>query len=178
MTEESTKVPVKFKGLLRWANIPPQKAKKPYQIDPEEPDNCGYSIEVECSDEQFKSLQKAGIPKLTEHREDEKTGVKYIRVKASKIKGDNEFGDPAVIDKYGKPLTQQVGNGSEGVVIAELTPIKGRKGSALRLKLVQVTNLVEYSSDAAEKYKDMLEVEEEPTDEEVEATDAAQKSIF
>ena len=182
MSDNESKVPVTFKGLCRWANVPPQKAKAPYQLNPEEPNNCGYSIEVECSDEQFAALKKAGIPKLTEHREDEKTGLKYIRVKSSKVKGEFEFDDPVVVDKYKRPLTENIGNGSEVIVVAELAPIKGRKGSALRLKLVQVLNLIPYEGDAMSKYGDLLEnneVEaEEKSDEEVEVSDAAKKSIF
>lgn len=85
-----------------------------------------------------------------------------------------------MVDKYERPMTENIGNGSEVVVIAELAPIKGRKGCALRLKLVQVLNLVPYEGDAMSKYADLLESVEEDarTDEEVEVSDAAKKSIF
>lgn len=160
MSEDNKKVPVKFKGELRWASVPPNPPRKPFEVDPKEPNNTFYQVTVECPKDKFKSLQKAGIPQLTKLVEDEETGKTFIRVKATKVKGDITFNDPDVIDRYGKPVTEAIGNGSEGIVIAELAPIKGRKGKALRLVGVQVLNLVPYEGGGLNKYKDMLESEE------------------
>lgn len=165
MSDESKKVAVKFKGELRYANVPPRPAQKPYEIDPTQPNNTSYSVQVECDKAKFKELQKAGIPALTKLVEDEETGKTFIRLRATKVKGDMEFKDPDVFDKHGKPVTQSIGNGSEGIVIAELSPIKGRKGKALRLVGVQVTNLIPYEGGGLSKYKDMLEIEEEEAQE-------------
>ena len=162
MSDESKKVPVKFKGELRYANLPPRPAQKPFEVDPTQPNNSSYSVLVECDKAKFKELQKAGIPALTKLVEDEETGKTFIRIRATKIKGDMEFKDPDVQDKYGKPVTVSIGNGSEGIVIAELAPIKGRKGKALRLIGVQVTNLIPYEGGGLNKYKDLLETEEAP----------------
>lgn len=149
---------VKFKGELRWASVPPNPPRKPYEIDPNQPNNCSYSIEVECSKEKFKELQKAGIPRLTTLREDER-GKTFLRLKASKIKGDLEFKDPFVIDKNGVAVTSKIANGSKGIVIANLAPIKGRSGKALRLVGVQVLDLIPYENTEGNKYKDYLELD-------------------
>jgi hypothetical protein len=143
MTNET----VTFKGKVRWASVPPNPARKPYEIDSSEPDNCSYSIEVECSKEQFKDLQKKGIPRLTSLREDE-DGTTYIRLKSSKIKGKYTFPDPTVIDVNGEKLEKKIANGSEAIVKAELAPIKGRKGVALRLRAVMVTKLIEFANNS------------------------------
>lgn len=171
MSDESKKVPVKFKGELRYANLPPRPAQKPQEVDLKEPNNCSYSVLVECSKEKFKELQKAGIPALTKLNEDEETGKTFIRIRATKIKGDMEFKDPEVKDKYGDPVTVSIANGSEGIVIAELSPIKGRKGKALRLIGVQVTNLIPYEGGGLSKYADLLEIEEKTEQEASDDTD-------
>jgi hypothetical protein len=158
MTE---KVPVKFKGELKYANVPPRPARKPQEVDPKEPDNTSYSVLVECTKEKFKELQKAGIPALTKLHEDEETGKTFIRVKGTKVKGDLVFKDPDVVDKYKRPITESIGNGSQGIVIAELSPIKGRKGKALRLVGVQVLDLIPYEGGGLSRYDDMLETEED-----------------
>ena len=136
---------VTFKGKIRWASVPPNAARKPFEIDANEPDNTSYSIEVECSKAQFDDLLKKGIPRLTTLREGE-DGTTYIRLKSSKVKGKYTFPDPKVVDATGADLGQKIGNGSEGLVTAEVTPIKGRKGVALRLRTVMVTNLVSFDS--------------------------------
>lgn len=134
---------VTFKGKLRWATVPPNVARAPFEIDTNEPDNCSYSIEVECSKGQFDELLKKGIPRLTTLRDSE-DGTTYIRLKASKVKGKYTFPDPVVVDTMGTKLEQKIANGSEGIVIAELSPIKGKKGTALRLKSVMVTKLIAF----------------------------------
>jgi hypothetical protein len=136
---------ITFKGKLRWASVPPNTARKPFEIDDNEPENCSYSIEVECSKAQFDELLKKGIPRLTTLRDSE-DGTTYIRLKSSKIKGKYTFPDPAVIDIKGNKLESKIANGSEGVVLVELAPIKGRKVTALRLKSVMVTNLITFDT--------------------------------
>ncbi len=160
MSEESKKVAVKFKGELKYANLPPRPAQKKHEPKPEEINDTSYSVLVECPKEKFKELQKAGIPKLTELKVDEETGKTFIRIRATKRKGDLIFDDPQVIDKYKQPVTESIGNGSTGIVIAELSPIKGRTGKALRLIGVQVLDLVPYSGGGLNKYDDLLESEE------------------
>jgi len=160
MSDENKKVAVKFKGELRYANVPPRQAQKPYEIDVDEPNNTSYSIQVECDKEKFKELQKAGIPALTKLTEDEKTGQTFIRIRATKLKGDMVFKDIDVIDKYDRAVTEWIGNGSTGIVLAELASIKGRKGKVLRLVGVQILNLIPYQGGVLNKYKDLLESEE------------------
>lgn len=160
MSEENKKVAVKFKGELRYANLPPRPAQKKYEPKPEEVNDTSYSVLVECPKEKFKELQKAGIPALTKLVEDEETGKTFLRIRATKQKGDMVFKDPDVVNKYDQPITESIGNGSTGIVIAELSPIKGRKGKALRLVGVQVLNLIPYEGGGLNKYKDLLESEE------------------
>jgi len=136
---------VTLKGKIRWANVPPNAPKKPFEIDPARPDDTSYSIEIECPKAQFDELLGKGIPRLTTLRTDE-DGTTYIRIKASKIRGEYTFPDPTVVDSAGTKLEHKIANGSEGIVIAELAPIKGRKGCALRLKSVMVTKLIKFES--------------------------------
>ncbi len=143
-----------FKGKIRWASVPPNAARPPFEIDANEPDNCSYSIEIECSKALFDELLKKGIPRLTSLKTDE-DGTTYIRLKSSKIKGKYNFPDPTVIDAAGTKLESKIGNGSEGIVIAELAPIKGRKGSALRLKSVMVTKLIAFE-DSSNDIEELL----------------------
>jgi len=145
---------ITFKGKVRWASVLPGQARKPFEIDTNEPDNCSYSIEVECSKAQFDDLKKKGIPRLTELREDE-NGTTYIRLRSSKIKGKYTFPDPAVVDSNGAPITNKIANGSEGLVTAELAPIKGRKGTVLRLRTVLITNLISFN-DGGNDVKELL----------------------
>lgn len=148
---------VKFKGSVRWASVPPNSPRKPFEIDPTQPENTSYSIEVECDEVVFKDLLKKGIPRTTELRTDEETGKSYIRLKSNKVKGDYVFADPIVKNSAGETLTQKIGNGSEAIVIADLVPLKTRKGSVLRLKAVQVLKLIPYE-DASTAYLDLMEI--------------------
>lgn len=167
MTEnnkENTKV--KFEGLIRWASVPPNAARKPQKdyIDPLAPNNSSYSIEVECDKAKFDKLMKAGIPKLTTLRTDDATGVTYLKIKASKVKRvdgeDLTFADPVVLDKHGQTLTVPIGNGSRGIVIAELA--QGKRGKSLRLRAVQVKELIPFvSTGSIDDIKDLLDIEEE-----------------
>lgn len=137
---------VTFRGKIRWASVPPNVARAPFEVDASEPDNCSYSIEVECSKPKFEELLKKGIPRLTTLRDSE-DGTTYIRLRSTKVKGQYTFPDPVVIDSTGTKLESKIANGSEGVVIAELAPIKGKKGTSLRLKSVMVTKLITFETD-------------------------------
>lgn len=141
MTNET----VTFNGKVRWASVPPNAPRKPFEINPDSPEDSSYSIEVECSKTQFEELKAKGIPRLTELRTDD-NGETYIRLRATKIRGKYTFPDPAVVDSNGNPLGKKIANGSEALVKAEIAPIKGRKGVALRLKAVMVTKLIEFAS--------------------------------
>lgn len=162
--EKTKNEQVVFKGEVRWATIPPRNPRGPskdYKTDLNK-DDLVYSIEVECSEKKFKALKKAGIPKLTELREDEETGKTFIRVKATKVKtnpkGDNYvFKDIISLDADGSPLEQSVANGSEGIVVAEL--IEGKKGKNLRLKGVKITNLIPYEDEDDSSVYEALGVE-------------------
>lgn len=164
MSKEEAK-PIQFKGLVRWASVPPNPARMPPKdyINPLAPKNSSYSIEVECSKVMFDKLIKAGIPKLTQLKEDEATKKTYIKISAAKVRRidgeDITFGDPFVVDAGRRHFPEAIGNGSEAIVIAELAQAK--KGKVLRLKGVQVLKHVPYVPIAStDKYADMLELDE------------------
>lgn len=161
MSTKEDVIPIKFKGKLKYAVLPPRPARKAAAeyVDPKNPEKSTYSVQVECTAEQFKKLQKAGIPKLTTLREYEGESETYIQIKATKVTGEYVFDDPIVVDKYGNLNTEEIGNGSTGVVIAELTTGKGGK-KALRLKAVTVLDRVEVHRDELGKYRDMMELDE------------------
>ncbi len=129
---------VVFEGKCKWANVPPRAAKKGYETE-----DTNYSILVECSKAKFKELLAKKIPALTKLSEED-DGKTYIRVKATKTKGELVFNDIPVVDEYGETITASIANGSTVRVVASLEDIKGRPGRALRLKGVQVLNLIEY----------------------------------
>lgn len=175
---------IKFEGQVKWATIPPRKARGPgdeYKTDANRND-LAYKIDVEVSEEKFKALKKAGIPKLTQLKEDEETGKTYMTLRASKVKtnpkGDDwEFDDIVAVGPDGKPLTVSVANGSEAIVVASLEPSK--KGKVLRLKGVKVTKLIPYEDEGGMKKEvnDMLGVSEEETDDE-EASAESYEDMF
>ena len=151
---------VKFKGLCKYAKLYPGQEQSPHPEAVKEAakkgyDNSGdrhYSVSVECSEELFKKLKKAGIPPATTLKEyepgdkgyvngDENRG--YITLRASKVRGEWVFEDPEVT-KDGEAFDQAIGNGSVVEAEAELAPIKGRSGKALRLKKVTVLEHVPY----------------------------------
>ena len=167
MAEDKDKsVPVKFKGMVKYAMVPPTEARKPYEVDPAEPNNTGYSIQVECSEKQHKALLKAGVSGMTKLREDEETGKTYINLKASKVKGSITFPDPFVVGPSAKPFTESIGNGSVCNVFATLDTVK--KGKALRLKGVQVLTHVPYvPTGGVDKFKDMMDITPDAEDDEV-----------
>ncbi len=145
-----------LEGVVLYANVPPRPAQKGYETE-----DTGYSVLVECSKETFKQLKADGIPKLTALKTypddfakkdgtpaaslDVAEGKTFIRIKATKTKGEMVFNDIPVVDEYGDALQSNIGNGSIAKVVASLEDIKGRPGKALRLKGVQVVELVEYN---------------------------------
>lgn len=161
MTDKQKTQLERFEGEVRWATIPPRPARGPhkdYTTDANRND-LNYSIQVECSAEKFKELKKAGIPRLTELKEDEATGKTYINLKVAKRKtrsGDEpmEFKDIKVYGEDGEPLTENVGNGSEAIVVAELVDVK--RGKVLRLKSVRITKLIPFADKNDNDVNEML----------------------
>lgn len=137
---------VRFTGELRYAQVYPGQERGPHpdSLTTENKNDKHYELLVECSTDLFTKLKKAGIPAGTTLKSFDDTDKQFIKLKASKTKGDIVFSDPIVTDATGNTLTDLIGNGSTGIVTAELAPIKGRSGKVLRLKTVQVTSLVKY----------------------------------
>lgn len=164
---------VVFEGIALYANVPPRPAKKGYETE-----DTSYSILVECTKERLKELKAKGAPALTQvktYPEDfvskdgkapadlpEANGKSFIRVKATKTKGELVFKDIPVVDEYGDILDSNIGNGSKVVVVASLDPIKGRPGKALRLKGVQVVDLVEYNDAETSVFAGVAEFKSKP----------------
>lgn len=146
---------VVFEGKAKWANVPPRAAKKGYETE-----DTNYSILVECSKERFKELLAKKIPALTKLVEED--GTTYIRVKATKTKGEMVFNDIPVVDEYGDRLESNIGNGSTVKVVASLDDIKGKNGKALRLKGVQVVDLVEYNDSDKDVFAGVTEFKTKP----------------
>lgn len=174
---------VKLRGLVRWASIPPADPKKPHEdaYNPKEPDNCFYSIEVECTDAEHKEIlaligKKPGDPfaqQLREYKEDvlhkstgevmaSKTDKKFLTVKKTKLKGAFDFGTLPVKDARGNTITDVgVGNDSTAIVHIVVEPVK--KGSAkktIRLKGVQVIDLKPFSLGNAKEEIDLEVIED------------------
>lgn len=167
MAEDKDKsVPVKFKGEVKYAMVPPTEARKPFEIDPASPNDTSYSVQVECSDKMYASLIKAGVSGMTKLRTDEETGKTYINLRATKVRGDMTFADPFVVGPSAKPFTEAIGNGSVCNVFATLDKVK--KGKALRLKGVQVLTHVPYvPTGGVDKFKEMMDITPDAEDEEV-----------
>lgn len=159
---------LKVRGLVRWASVPPASPRKPHEdaFNPAEPDNCFYSIEVECSDLELSKIlaligKKPGqpfTPQLREYLEDvinqstgevmaSKTDKKFLKVKKTKIKGEYVFDDIPVKNRDGSDLVDvAIGNDSEAIVHISVEPVKkGSPKKTLRLKGVQVVNLVPFA---------------------------------
>lgn len=156
---------VSFEGEVRWASVPPNKPRGPspeYTTDTNRSD-LSYSIEVECSESDFRALAKEyKLPKLMDIKEDE-NGKTFIRVKASKVKtnvnpakNDGEdfvFKDIPVINTDGTQVDVPIANGSQGLVRAAL--IETRNGHTLRLLGVMIKDLIAYQ--ASELFDDVVE---------------------
>ena len=146
----TTKTPVELKGQLRWVVVPPfSEPQKPMEFSPGQENNTHYSLEVECSDQQYKQLIKDGVSRMTVLKEDPETGKTFIRIKRPKVNGTYTALDPVVKDKNGDPLTCMIANGSEGIVSADIESFEskaGKKVTALRFHTVMVTNLIPWKT--------------------------------
>lgn len=162
-------------GLVRWAHVPPAPARLPHEeaYDPKEPNNCHYEIEVECSDADYARILKAinksasdqFAPQLRTYPKDvvnettkeiqaKKTDKKFLKVKATKIRGETTFSDITVVDINMQPLTQRIANDSTAAVKLSIEPVKkGSKRKTVRLKAIKVLNLIPYESN----YNDPLD---------------------
>lgn len=152
-------------GLCKWANVPPRPAQKIIPDEdtlPRDLNNTSFSIMVECSADQFRAFKAKKIPPGTLHYEDtDKDGKllsdkKYLRVRASKIKGEYEFPDPIVKNADGTNVTENIGNGSKVQVAIEIAPNKKKGGMVLRLKGVKVLELVEWIDTSGDSAADTL----------------------
>lgn len=130
-----------FEGTCLYANIPPRPAK---QWDD---GKATYSIQVECPQKRFDELLKQGMSRLTTLREVD--GKTYLNIRATKslpATADREaitFQDIAVVDSANAAVTESLANGSTVNVAVDV--VKNSKGIVLRLKGVQVLNLIPYT---------------------------------
>lgn len=156
MTE--TKNPlIAIKGKCMWAMV--QEPNKTFDAKQSGGPDKNYEISVECGDELFAKLQRAGIHHGTKLRTFEGVDGKYLKLKKSAVKTTRNgevivFPPLEVLDINQKPLTSKVGNGSTVNCIVEL--VKGKFCISLRLKSVQVVDLVKYV-DHKEDYSHLLE---------------------
>lgn len=133
-----------FEGQCLYANIPPRPAKE------WDDGKVTYSIQVECTQKRFDELLKQGMSRLTTLREVD--GKTYLNIRATKhlpATVDREaitFQDITVVDKNNEAVTQSLANGSTVNVAVDIS--KNSKGITLRLKGVQVLNLIPYTGDA------------------------------
>lgn len=166
---------VTLTGLVRWASVPPADAKKPHPeaINKYEPDNCSYEIEVECTEAQLASLLAKADKKIGDdyaltlrrypadvlHKETKeimatKTDKTFIRVKATKQKGDLVFKDIPVVDLDGNPIKDKIANDSRACVAISVEPTKkGSKKKSIRLKAVQVIELIKFEGATSLPFK-------------------------
>ena len=149
---------VEFKGECLYAQVYPGQERAPHPDavgeKPEIADDRTYSIQVECSEELYKKLRKAGISPMQELKDID--GKNYIRIKGTHTKvwvdkktgevNKTRFTDPVVTDANGDKLTIDtlIGNGSTVKVVAELVGFPGKSLKALRLKEVCVLELIPY----------------------------------
>ena len=148
---------IAIKGKCMWAMV--QEPNKTFDARQSGGPDKNYEISVECDDELFAKLQKAGIHSGTKLRTFEGVDGKYLKLKKSAVKTTRkgeviEFPPLEVLDINQKPLTCKVGNGSTVNCIVEL--VKGKFCTILRLRSVQVVDLVEYV-DHKENYAHLLE---------------------
>jgi len=144
----TTKTPVEFKGELRWVVVPPfSKPQKPMEFKEGQENNSHYSLQVECSDQQYKQLIKNGVSRTTVLREDEKTGKSFIRIRRPHVNGTYTLPDPIVKNLDGSAVDVLIANGSEGIVSADIETFEskaGKKVTALRFHTVMITKLIPY----------------------------------
>lgn len=159
---------ISFDGVCAWACI--HEPRLTYDAQQSGGRDSQYSILVECDEAKFKKLMKAGLPALTKLK-DGPEGLedkKFITLRASGVKTLKNgevmtFTGPKVLDANQKPLDKNVGNGSTVKAICEVAPLK-MGGIALRLKCVQVLDLVEYEATES-GYSDLLAGKPTPSEE-------------
>lgn len=140
---------IKFEGLIGWTNIPPQRPL----TDDQDETKTYYTMQVECSKEQYDWLIKKGVSTNTKLRTHEKSGKTMIAVKANRTLRDMDFGELPVVDKYGDKVTKKVGAGSTVIAKVQLIPSNSKHCKySLRLAAVMVLDLVE----VVEEEKDPL----------------------
>ncbi len=133
-----------FEGTCLYANIPPRPAKS------WDDGKSTYSIQVECTQKRFDDLIKQGMSRLTTLREVD--GKTYLNIRATKslpATVDREaitFQDITVVDSSNNTVTESLANGSTVNVAVDV--VKNTKGIVLRLKGVQVLNLIPYTGDS------------------------------
>lgn len=149
---------VTIKGKCNWAMVHPGQERAPHPdavAKGADPSDRSYAITVECSQSQFRELQKKGLNPMHQLKfkeEADGTETTWLTIKATKkkttAKGSWVFEDPKVVDAGGNKITKEIGNGSDVIVTASLEDAGTKK--ALRLKAVQVVNLVEYTRQTQE----------------------------
>ena len=163
MTDKQKNPHVAIKGKCMWAHV--QEPQLTWSAKEEGLPDSDYCIMVDCDKALFAKLKKAGIHSSIDLKEYEGIDGQYLKLKKSGVKttrkGDViEFPPLQVIDKNQKPLKQKVGNGSLVNCIVEL--VKTKLCTTMRLKCVQVLDLVEYlEKDPDSDYLDLLEGEKE-----------------
>jgi len=173
-----TKKIVQFEGECLYACVYPSQARSAHPDSIKEgkahAEDKSYSITVECSEDLYKQLRKAGISSMQALKDAdnfpkvEGLGSKTfitIRGTHTKVYTDRKSGelvttrfrDPVVTDIDGDTLDSNtlIGNGSKVIVKAELVSFPGKTLKALRLESVQVLDLVPYEA-AGEKEEEVL----------------------
>lgn len=145
----SEKLTVRLKGKCEWAQVFPGQERAPHAEAIKKGaslDDRAYSITVECSDDVFKKLRKAGLNTMhnLKYKEDDSgwLTIKGTKYKANTSKGAITFEDPIVIDNTGERFNKPIGNGSQVIVTASLE--QAGQSKALRLKGVQVVEHIPY----------------------------------
>ena len=144
----TTKTPVEFKGELKWVVVPPfSKPQVPFETQPGKENNSHFSLEVECSQQQYNDLIKQGVSRMTVLRSDETTGKTFIRLRAPKVNGTFTAPDPVVKNLGGSIVDVMIANGSEGIVAANIESYDtkaGKRATSLRFHTVVITKLIPY----------------------------------
>lgn len=121
----------KFAGKCKWAKV--------HKVDPKYQQ---YTIDVYLDEPSMALYKQSGCQMKIKENEDGEF-VTFRRAHQQLIKQDLvEFGKPTVIDREGKTITENVGNGSDVVVKVEV--YDSQKGKGHRLEAVCVLDLVPF----------------------------------
>lgn len=132
-----------IKGKIKWC-----KHLRPDDLYP--PGKWSVVMYIEGEDlEKVRQWQADGIKNAV--KKDEDGWYITLSRKVSILVKGHERGlePPKVIDKEGKPITELVGNGSDGIakcVLWSFNPMPGISGKALRWEALRVDNLVPFDS--------------------------------